>query len=129
MMERSDGVDHDHPPLPLDMKGGSTVPIGGEVGQDLVLILAATVKVLIVVTAMQENITKNQNEKAKVKVVKNGADHPAKGKANIKAAAVVTVGKIRRRKRSRNEVIDRKGIDHPLHRHHHLKAVGMMIQM
>ena len=76
---------------------------------------------------MQENITKNQNEKAKVKVVKNGADHPAKGKANTKAAAVVTVGKIRRRKRSRNEVIDRKGIDQS--RHHLLRAVGMMIMI
>ena len=128
MMERSDGVDHDHPPLPHDMKGVSTVPIGGAVGQDLVPILAATVKVMVVI-AMQENITKNQNEEAKVKVVKNGADHPAKGKANTtKAAVVVTVGKIRRRKRSRNEVIDRRRIDQ--NRHHLLRAVGMtMIQM
>ena len=43
MMERSDGVDHDHPPLPHDMKGVSTVPIGGEVGPDLAPVLAATV--------------------------------------------------------------------------------------
>ena len=81
----------------------------------------------MVVIAMQENITKNQNEEAQVKVVKNGADHPAKEKANTKAAAIVTVGKIRRRKRSRNEVIDRKGIDHPLY--HLLRAVGMMMMI
>ena len=131
MGKRYDGADH--PPLPpLDiMIVGNTVTIGGAVDHDPVPILLLLLAVIATVTiAMLESIPKNQNENIKAKEVKNGVDHPANGKANIK---VVTVGKKRRRKRSRNEVtiiIGRKGIDHHHHLNHHhhpTAAVGTMM--
>jgi len=136
MMAKSDVVDHPpHPPLPLDMIGVSTVPIGGAVDHDLPHILLAAVTVAVkamIVKPTQGSIKRSQNGEAKAKV-KNGVDRPTKGKANINTAtAAMTVGKKRRRKRSHLKVIDHlKGIDHHLYHHHHqIPIVGtMMIQM
>jgi hypothetical protein len=131
----SDVVDHPpHPPLPLDMIGVSTVPIGGAVDHDLPHILLAAVTVAVkamIVKPTQGSIKRSQNGEAKAKV-KNGVDRPTKGKANINTAtAAMTVGKKRRRKRSHLKVIDHlKGIDHHLYHHHQIPIVGtMMIQM
>lgn len=135
--KRSEGVDQDHPPLPLlplgMMIGVSTVPAAGGGGVDHNHGPILTVTVMMIVTAMpEENIPKNQNDGVKAKV-KNGVDLPANEKASIKAAAVIAKRR-EKRKSLTNEVIGRKGIDHlHLNRHHLLQmmtvVVGTMTQM
>ena len=129
MKKRYDGADHHHLPLPphdIMMIVANIVPIrgGGVVDRDPVLHLPVIATVTVTIAMPEENIPKNQNEKVKAKVVKNGVDHLAKnGRANIKAAEVMTVEKKRRRKRSQNEVIIGR-----LNHHAPTAAVMMTIQ-